>query len=474
MPFIEPEKITVLPGRFRKDFSSVEQRAREIKQLGQFDPILVKEENNQLVLIDGETRLRACILLKRKVWYTTNTEGRLEVPDEYQHKLLELMANTARADMTVLEKSQATSELDRLLKEIHGQSGQAYILKEGQEGWDQEKTANLMGYRSAKTIERAKVIARAAETMPELAEAKTASEAMRMIQVKVRLEAQEELATRRAAEPQKGPISDPEAFFSKRVITGECPEIVEAAPSNSVSIVLTDIPYAIDYKTEDLKDGKFTKKNLSKKVTGLYNDLPEEILPAVIGVIAELPRVCRPNAFIFMFCAYRYWSFFSSIYQKAGFEVYNKPITWVRGNLASGSLEPGSCNCPWKWPASNTDCILFARRGNAVLARQGRPDVIVCNTPSSSEKIHSLQRPVQLLSELISWVFHENTKGILMDPFCGSGSSLAATLHFSGLDFFGYEKNPEFRQRAVSYLVNYYYELHNPKPAAEIDLDLEV
>ena len=107
------------------------------------------------------------------------------------------------------------------------------------------------------------------------------------------------------------------------------------------------------------------------------------------------------------------------------------------------------------------------------MAKQGQRDVIIHSTPTQSEKIHSLQRPVPLLSELISWVFHPETKGLLIDFFVGSGSSFAAAMNFPGLDFFGYEENPEFRERAIAYLINYYHELHNPKQDGIIDLDLE-
>ena len=351
MPFIDPDKIVIPPDRYRKDFSSVEKRAEEIKRVGQFHPILVKEENGELVLIDGECRTRACRLLGRKVWYSTDVEGQLEISDQYQHRLLELMSNTSRQDMNPIEKSIAIADLDRLLKEIHGQSGRSATREPGQEGWSAEKTASLMGYKNKNTVAIAIAIAKASAVMPELAEAKTTSEAMKMIQTKVRLEAQEELAKRRTIEKQSGPIPNPAEHFSKRVILGSCPEIVKSAPSGVASIILTDIPYAIGYKTEDLKEGKMAKKNLGKKVMGLYHDLPEDILPIVEGVIKEIPRICRPNAFVFMFCAYRYWTHLSILFEKVGFEVYNKPITSVRGNLITSSLEPGGCNCPWKWPA---------------------------------------------------------------------------------------------------------------------------
>jgi len=476
MPFIDPDKIIIPPDRYRKDFSSVEKRAEDIAKVGQFVPILVRQEGGQLILIDGECRTRACKLLKRKVWYTTDAEGQLDVSSEYQHRLLELMSNTARQDMNTIEKAVAISDLDRLLKTIHGQAGQSHTREPGQEGWTSEKTANLMGYKNKGTVQTAITIATAAETMPELAEAKTTSEAMKMIQTKIRLEAQTELARRAGEKKQSGPIENPAEYFSKRIILGDCLEGMKKLSPGIVSIFLTDIPYGIDYKTEEIQEGaqRNSKKNLSKKVAGLYHDLPQDILPLVEGVIQQMTRTGRPNCYVYMFCAYRYWTHLSIIFEQHGFNVYNKPITWVRGNLLNGTLEPGGCNCPGKWPASNTDCILFACRGNTILAKQGQLDVIICNTPPSNEKIHSLQRPIQLLTDLISRIYHPETKGILVDPFAGSGSSLAAAMHFPGLEFFGFEMDPNFRDRAVSYLVNYYTELYNPKVDPVIDLELEV
>ena len=488
-PFISPDQIIIPENRYRTDFTCVEARAKEIKDIGQFDPILVRNKSNgeypddsrTLVLIDGECRIRACKSLNRDVWYTTNAEGGLQVGSEAQHRLLELMSNVARQDMSPVEKSKAISDVDKLMKETFGQAGQN-VAKSDQpetipgeeiEAWSIDKTAKLLGYKSRRTVIEAKMIAAAAETMPELSQAKTVSEASKMIQVKVRLEAQGELARRNAEKPQTGPITNPREYFSKRIILGDCLEGMKQLQPGICGIFLTDIPYGIDYKTEDLKDGKSAKKNLMKKVAGLYHDLPEDILPLVEGVIQQMARTGRPNCFVYMFCAYRYWTHLSIIFEQNGFDVCNKPITWVRGDLLNRTLEPGTCNNPGKWPGSNSDCILFASRGNAALAKQGQPDVIICPTAIREGKIHSLQRPLPLLTELISRVFHPETKNLLIDPFAGSGSSLAAAMQFDGLSYLGYELDPQNRERAVDYLINVYTKKYNPEPESD-GLDLEL
>ncbi len=468
MPFTHPDNIVITEGRYRKDFSSVEARAADIKKVGQFNPILVRCENNQLILVDGECRTRACKLLNRDVWYTTHEDGKLQLDSELQHRLIELMSNVSRQDMTPVERAQAIADIDRLMKETLGQKERGPgVNKEGHATID---TAKMLGYKDRSTVVHAHLIAKASKLMPELSEAKTMSEAVKMVQIKLRLEAHQELAERRAAEPQTGPIADPKEYFSKRVILGDCLEGMKSLKAGIATIFLTDIPYGIDYKTEDLRENKAAKKNLSKKTLGLYHDLPEDILPLVESVIQQMSRVGRPNCFIYMFCAFRYWSHLSQVFQQYGFNTYNKPMIWVRGSIAANHIHPGNCNNPAKWPASVTDCILFASKGDTALVKQGQPDVIICNPVSYSTKIHSLQRPIPLLTELISRIYLPGTKGLLIDPFAGSGSSLAAAMYFDGLSYFGYESDQDNRERAIAYLINEYTKMHSPEESG-LDLD---
>lgn len=472
MPFTHPDNITVLSGRYRQDFSCVQARAEDIKKVGQFVPILVRKEGNQLILIDGECRLRACKELDREVWFTTHEDGKLQVDSEFQHRLIEMMSNCSRQDMTPVEKSQAIADIDRLMKEIYGQKGQNATLDPDREGHSSDDTAKMLGYKNRRTVITANLIAKAAVTMPELSEATSMSEAVKMIQTKVRLEAQEELA-RRNTKKQQGPIKDPQSYFNKRIILGDCLEGMKSLDPGIASIFLTDIPYGIDYKPEGDCLNKTENKDTVKKMLGFYEDKPAEIISLVENVIQQISRVGRPNCFIYMFCAFRHWNHLVGVFQENGFDVYNKPITWIRGSFSSGKLYPGVCRLPAKWPASSSDCILFASRGNTSVAKQGQPDVIFCSPILNNEKIHVVQRPLSLLTELISRIFHPGTKGLLIDPFAGSGSSLAAAMQFEGLSYFGYELDPENRKRAVSYLINEYDRMINPQPETEIE-DLEV
>ena len=55
MPFIDPDQIIIPEGRYRQDFSCVQQRAEDIKKIGQTHPILVRNKK------DGEYPCYHCI-----------------------------------------------------------------------------------------------------------------------------------------------------------------------------------------------------------------------------------------------------------------------------------------------------------------------------------------------------------------------------------------------------------------------------
>nr|WP_230975833.1 DNA methyltransferase [Acetobacter garciniae] len=73
-------------------------------------------------------------------------------------------------------------------------------------------------------------------------------------------------------------------------------------------------------------------------------------------------------------------------------------------------------------------------KGDAKLPRQPIPDVI--DMPYSGNKMHPTQKPVAALLPLIHAFCPAG--GLVIDPFCGSGSSLVAAQHL-GRDWLGME-----------------------------------
>ena len=446
MPFLNPDEIIVPPDRYRQDLGDIDALASDIERTGQFIPIMVQRDNT---LIYGERRLRACQKLGRKVWAIYPDEGEVTTDTRLQTRRIELMENVARMEMNPVEESDAIRELDTLMKEEFG-------LKGGhkKEGWSYQDTAELLGLRSKTSVYEAVVVSKAAEVMPELREAPTMQAAKRTVQTALRAEAVKELSSRRAA--AMGPEEDPTERLSKSIIQGDCIKVLETLPDGSVSIFLTDPPFAIDI---DKVASTPTKEGLG----GLYPDEEEDTLETIFKVIHLMKKKGKPNCFVYLFCAVRHYYPLSIWLSQAGFNVYNKLLVWLDAQQEPFLMSRGLCNMPSRWPASNSTCLIFASRGDQPLAQQGQPDILVYPGVKPSDKIHPVELPTDLLVDLISRIHYNGTKGLLVDPFCGSGATLRAALHFDGLDAVGIELNPEWRDRAVAQLINHYERLTRPE-----------
>jgi len=91
----------------RKDFSDVDEIAASIEKVGLLQPVAVRKENDEYVLVDGEQRLRAFKKLKRSeipVYFVTPA-------DEQIVKESQMMANLMRSDLAYIERCRGFAAL---------------------------------------------------------------------------------------------------------------------------------------------------------------------------------------------------------------------------------------------------------------------------------------------------------------------------------------------------------------------------
>jgi site-specific DNA-methyltransferase (adenine-specific) len=91
-------------------------------------------------------------------------------------------------------------------------------------------------------------------------------------------------------------------------------------------------------------------------------------------------------------------------------------ITWVKNNWSMGDLEHSH--------ARQTEVILFYPGSNHVFPK-GRPSDVVKYARTGND-LHPTQKPLELMAEIIGW-----TKGLILDLFGGSGSTLIAAQQLS-------------------------------------------
>jgi site-specific DNA-methyltransferase (adenine-specific) len=177
------------------------------------------------------------------------------------------------------------------------------------------------------------------------------------------------------------------------VLQGDCVDVMRRIPSHSVDFVLTDPPYITRYRA---RDGKSVKND----------DNDRWLQPAFMQVY----RVLKPDSFCVSFYGWNTADLFMSAWRRAGFSIvghvvfrkqYASSVRFMRYQHEQAYLLAKGNPRPPAQPVS--DVIDFAYTGN---------------------RLHPTQKPIEALSPLIEAFCKPS--GTVLDPFCGSGSTLVA------------------------------------------------
>ncbi len=114
---IEPEKIVIRKAwnpRAELDKDGIESLAKSIAAAGLIVPIIVRAEKGEIILVDGERRLRAVLLAKKKLGVPIKT-----IPVEFQGKngnegdafIATVIANEHREDLSALDRAMGYKRL---------------------------------------------------------------------------------------------------------------------------------------------------------------------------------------------------------------------------------------------------------------------------------------------------------------------------------------------------------------------------
>ena len=384
--------------RFREEMGDVDELALSLVQKGQLQPIVV---NQDMELIAGGRRLAACLKASIDVLCIFNN-----AVDSLTMRELEIEENIQRKQFTPAEEFKAIAELHSLKQQ---RFGEATSGRKG--GHTLQDTANLLGKSKAKVIE-ALSLAEAVEKFPELKNCKKASE------IKKAVKAIESVATRAAkAEDYKRELVSLSENSAQpyEVFRMSAEEFYSKLEPESVDILLTDPPYGIDIDktatsvggiTGGINSSGFTFDDSTARALVLYRELAERSI-----------IFTKPSSHAFIFCGPEHFWAVREMFKAVGWLCYVKPIIWIK-------REVGQCNVPHAWPSSCYETLLYARRVDSVLVRQGQPDWIECQPIAAGAKRHPTEKPIALLRNLLQRVALPGS--VVVDPFMGSGSSIEA------------------------------------------------
>ncbi len=194
------------------------------------------------------------------------------------------------------------------------------------------------------------------------------------------------------------------------VVHGDCIEVMRTMRGASIDFVLTDPPYLVSYH--------------DRAGRSIQNDQNDAwMLPA----FREIHRVLKPNRFFACFYGWSRVDRFMGAWHAAGFRVVGHMVFVKRYASASRFLR-----------YQHEQAYLLAK-GSPEFPANAIGDVIEMRY--SGNKFHPTQKPVSALVPLIKSFSNEND--LVLDPFCGSGSTLVAA-HVVGRTYFGIELDESY------------------------------
>jgi site-specific DNA-methyltransferase (adenine-specific) len=199
------------------------------------------------------------------------------------------------------------------------------------------------------------------------------------------------------------------------VTCGDCIDVMAYMPTASVDFILTDPPYLVNYRdrsgrsvANDGGDGSWLK-------------------PA----FRQMYRLSRPDSLCVSFYGWNKVDLFMDAWKSAGFAIVGHIV--FRKSYASTS----------RFLSYRHESAYLLAKGRPALPAQPVPDVL--DWQYSGNRLHPTQKPVQPLKTLISAFTRPGD--IILDPFCGSGSSLAAAQELNRR-YIGIELDPGHHRTA--------------------------
>jgi len=384
---IDIEKVNVKEGRFREDFGDIEELAESIEKYGIIHPPVVDEDFN---IIAGERRIRAMQYL-----------GYKEIPvrqmsdlNELELREIELEENIRRKQFSWTEEVKAKREIDEIKREIHGSKVKGHET----DGWGVTDTAKELD-QSVGTVSQDIKLAKALDEYPELAEEKNKHRAMKKLK---------KLEEEKTYQEMLKLMEDKELSDRFELHNEDCIEWLKERESGSVDLIVMDPPWGIDMDTAS---------QTAKKSGVEYVDDIDEILFTVDKAIEEAYRVLKDDAHLYCFFGIRHYQLFKDIILENGFEIDEVPLVWTKGQAGAPAK--------YRTYPSSYETIFFAYKGKRDL-NSGDNNHFDYKRPKNSDRIHSAQKPIALLRNLI-----ENSSepgDIVVDPFMGSGATVAAAI----------------------------------------------
>ncbi len=189
------------------------------------------------------------------------------------------------------------------------------------------------------------------------------------------------------------------------ILHGDCTNVMRRIADRSVDFVLTDPPYLCNYRSRDGETVRNDRRG-------------DWIYPA----FRHIHRVMKPDSFCVSFYGWHKADEFIGAWRRAGFRLAGHIVFQKRYASSSRFLQ------------NTHEQAYLLVKGEPAMPEHPIPDVL--DWHYTGNRLHPTQKPVGSLKPLIEALCPAG--GLVLDPFCGSGSTLVAARE-SGRRFIGIE-----------------------------------
>lgn len=392
----------------------VEELMPSIQRFGVMNPIIVKDGTFELIA--GERRLAA--------------SQRLQLPDipvrfaselsDIEFQIIELEENVARTDLPWNDRCQAVVRIHSL-----------YVgLKPD---WTQQQTADALGMTKGTIslyLQVGKAVLEGNEKIQKATTVRQAHNTLNRDQARKEANLLGEIVEANVGEDKKQEL-DADSVL--------CLDFIEWAAQYSgpkFNFLHCDFPYGVNMQSSE-------QGNTDQY--GAYEDTPEvywTLLEALSQLQDNFLHSSSHMMFWFSMKFYRETlAFFTQKMPDWEFDLF--PLIWTKSD------NRGILPDPKRGPRRIYETCLFASRGDRLIVRS------VSNSYSAptGEKSHQSEKPEPVLRHFMQMFVDEHSR--MLDPTCGSGSSLRAAESLGAPFVLGIEKNPDFASGARLALKNF-------------------
>ncbi len=218
-----------------------------------------------------------------------------------------------------------------------------------------------------------------------------------------------------------------------KIILGDALEVLKKFPDESVDLVFIDPPYFLQ-----LPKKKLVRWNVKTKVEGVEDDWDkfesfEEYDLFILTLLQEISRIMKENATIWIISTYHSVHRIGKIMQDLGYWLLSD-VLWVKNNPMPNWLGVRFTNATetiiWAVKDKKSKKYTFKKE----LAKEfgiGKVGANVWVIPlctgkerlkrEDGEKLHSTQKPVELLKRIILTTSNEGD--LILDPMAGTGTT---------------------------------------------------